>query len=313
MPEDGGRKTEGDSKEYERYGFNYNVSESGDAPVKARKRIEVPEGAVSSKRAKVLDDLFLDRVTDNISHLGSVVSPLTDEEIEFSFDESDLVRRNETIALRSLMERHEDFDSGRLDELPHNGGFDYNIYTSGLLKKKARLAVVISAQVLSPLETHVVNGFSDEPLPPTKLHDLTAQCEHTKDVFYFLGVMSPTGVEPEVLQAIPAGHDHAMAVITPRGSTAWDIHVIKNEHAGLLLDIFDPESIDEKFERVRSSIENHPVMRRRNAYFPLKEAVKELKLSERMVLRVFERMAEKHDFLEFREIDGKPVLVNRQK
>jgi hypothetical protein len=32
-----------------------------------------------------------------------------------------------------------------------------------------------------------------------------------------------------------------------------------------------------------------------------------------MVSRVFERMAEKHDFLEFREIDGKPVLVNRQK
>jgi len=310
MPENDGGKT---GKEYRRYGFDLKGTGDGDTPVEIRKPVEVPDGAVSSARARVLEDLFIERVIDNIAHLGSIDSPLTDSEIELVFDEYDLVRRDETGALRRVMEKHEDFDSARLDALPHNRGFDYNVYTSSLLKKKSKLTVVVSAQVLNPLETHVMHGYSDEPLPAAKLHSVTWPCEHTDDIFYFFGVMSPTGVDQEVLNAIPCGHDHAMAIITPRGGSAWDLHFAPREYAGMLKDIFDPELFEEKLARVHASIEDHPVMKRRNAYLPLHEAVKDLKLSERMVKRVFERMAEKRDFLEFREIDGKLVLVNRQK
>ncbi|MHC4661822.1 MAG: hypothetical protein ACYS8W_09045 [Planctomycetota bacterium] len=300
----------GPASDIPRFGFDYDTRPDTGLESRIDRIIEPPPGAVLASRAGDLEKLFLARMRENIASMGSVYSPLDDETCEFSFDEEKLQLYSRKKVLRSIMERHELYESQLLKEMPHDRGFEYGIY-KGLLGKT--LAAVIHVRVVNPLETYVVNGFSDEPLPAAKLLDIERSVLKDRNVFNYVGIMSPTGVEEGIVSAIPSGPNLAIAVVVPRSGTAWEVLVKPGENARELRYIFDPESLDEKIARVRACVDAHSVMKRRNAFLPVKDAAKELALPERAVTRVFEEMAEKHDFLEFREIDGTMVLVNRQK
>lgn len=215
------------------------------------------------------------------------------------FDESD--------RLRALMAANRLFDRELLKSFPSNRRITLQGYERRFLFGKRRTGVAI-ASVLAPL-SHFAAKSTDSP-PPIGLGELM---DHVRKLVldprvpHVIGVCSPTGFSPEVLQARIEMPNVTVVLVEQDAKGGWKTRGGSENVDPRLLRIFDPESANQKLERVRRYAEEHSTELITGG-LSASAAASKLHLPEDLVKRAFEYVAAGDPELKISSRDGEFLL-----
>ena len=118
---------------------------------------------------------------------------------------------------------------------------------------------VTIATVLAPPEPLLA---SDSPPPAVTVGQLN---EHVRNLIvdrrtpHVIGVCSPSGFDPGVLDALPESPNVSLVLISPREGGGWQVASTGPKLDERLLALFDPEDGRQKIERVRREIRERSI------------------------------------------------------
>lgn len=76
-------------------------------------------------------------------------------------------------------------------------------------------------------------------------------------MFHYLGVLSTVGWTEAAVEQIPARRNLLVCLVEARDDGAWKVHRMPDERWGGVEAVFDPETDEEKVDRVRLFMESH--------------------------------------------------------
>ena len=217
---------------------------------------EVPGGAVSARQARALEQAFVQRFKVKFERLGRVHCPIDGKGYKAGPREHTFVKKDRSTEVVELMKRRRIFDRSLLDALPLDERRDFRVYQRGLFGR-GDLKVVVTAMALSPLGALVERRWADEPFGPAVPRRAVEELDLQDDVFHYLGVLSTVGWTRAACEQIPARRNLLVCLVEARGDGAWKLHRIPDERWGGVEAVFDPETDEEKVDRVRSFMERH--------------------------------------------------------
>ncbi len=158
------------------------------------------------------------------------------------------------------MAQHRKFDRRLLAQLPKNRrvevhGFKRSWWYFG--KKKTGVAI---ATVVSPMEwnvTHEGKGENPPPIDVRELLDHVRSLATDSRVPYVIGVCSPTGFTPEARQCGAELRNVTLVLIEPAPQGGWRIAGGSSDLDSRLRELFDPEDLRGKTDRVRQYLQEH--------------------------------------------------------
>jgi len=217
------------------------------------------------------------------------------------------LRYDDTDGLRARLASNRIFDRELLKSLPANrriklAGFERWM---GLWKRRTGVAV---ASVLSPLSHYAKS--TDEPAPPIGLGELAAHVRELvsdANVPYIIGVCSPSGFTDGARDVRLEMPDVTVVLIEPDGRGGWRVHETGEHVDPRVRTIFDPESDEQKAERIRRHIEESSADLLTGG-LSVSSLARESGLSEELVRQGFEAVAASDPELHLARTEGELLL-----
>lgn len=207
---------------------------------------------VDRERARQLEARFLDRFRAEMASIREIYHP--GEQRYYAATGVRVMERDASDVVRRLMERLGRTERGLLAAMPCDRGVRYEV-AQGSLFARARVKVVVAAQVISPLQELLAADATDAPIGAGVTREAFESIVREPDAFYYVGLAATTCFAPEVVASPPAAGNALLALAEPAGATAWRLHLLEPERWKGLAGVFDPEREDEKVSRCRAAIE----------------------------------------------------------
>ena len=278
-------------------------------PLAAPRRVGMPEGAITPERARACEELFVQRFEASLEVLGRVLCPLDGKAYKAGARERTVLRRDASGRVVDLMKRHRVYDRSLLDVIPLNETREVQVHQRGLFGK-GELRVVVAAQCLSPLEAFVQERWARDPLGPLEVERAIDALAPRDDVFYFVGVMSTVGWCPTVPDKLPARRNVLTCLVEPVGGSAWRRHAALDPRWAGVERVFDPETDQEKIDRVRGFLEEH--LKPKGEFLIIKDLEEDLDVAAEFVGAAVEELLGRDPHLEITESGGRQIIKRRR-
>lgn len=167
-------------------------------------------------------------------------------------------QHDESVHLRALLAKNRITDRGQLKSLPANRRVALHGYERRFFLLKRRTGVAI-ASVLSPM-SHFAASPESEDAPPIGLGELldhVRQLTSDPKVPHIIGVCATSGFTDEARDAKIDLPNATVILIEPDGQGGWHTTSCSDTVEPHVLKIFDPETTNEKIERVHRVVEEH--------------------------------------------------------
>ncbi len=215
------------------------------------------------------------------------------------FDESD--------RLRAVMASNRLFDRELMKSFPANRRITLQGFEKRFLFGKKRTGVAI-ASVIAPLSHYASkSGGAPPPIGLGELMDHVRKLVVDPSVPHVIGVCSPSGFSAEVEQARVEMPNVTVVLIEQDENGGWRTRGASERVDPRLLRIFDPESANQKLERVRRFAEEHSTEMITGG-LSASSAASKLHLPEDLVKRAFEYVATKDPELKVSNKNGEFLL-----
>lgn len=209
--------------------------------------------AASREACRLREGTFLERFRSAFGKVREVYHPV--ERRYYTVEgAARTVARERTDAVRRLMERLGQSESGVFAEMPADRSIRVEIATGGLLTAR-RVRVVVAALTLSPLQELLRDGATAAPVGLGALREAVGEVVREPGAFHYVGVCATTGFAAECRGALPTAPNLLLACTEPAGATAWRVAADAPDRWQGLLAAFDPETDDERVARCRRWIE----------------------------------------------------------
>ena len=223
---------------------------------------------VDRERARQLEGRYLDRFRAEMALIRELYHP--GEQRYYAAGGIRVLERDGSDVVRRLMERLGRTERGLLAAMPCDRGVRYEVLQTGLFAR-ARVKVVVAAQVLSPLQELLAGDSTDAPIGPGVAREAFDAIVREPDAFHYVGLATTTRFAPEVVASPPAAPNALLALAEPAGATAWRLHLAEPERWKGLDFVFDPERGDEKVARCRAAIEALPDVQLRGGHILIED------------------------------------------
>ncbi len=216
-------------------------------------------------------------------------------------------RHDDVDRLKGLMAESRNYDRELLKSLPANRRIVLHGYERRWWFGKRATGMAVGT-ILTPLR-HFASK-SDAPPPPIGLGELT---EHVRQITVgnrvpqIVGVCSPTGFTEEARAARLQLANVAVVLIEPDGRGGWQTKAASESVDPRVLRLFDPESANQKVDRVRRLLEERSVDLLTGG-LSASAVASELSLSPQIVRLAFERVTQTDPELRLAHRDGDSLL-----
>jgi DNA-binding transcriptional MerR regulator len=209
-----------------------------------------PPGALEPEQARCLEETFIQRFESTFEVMGRVHCPLDGKGYKAGSRERTLLKKDRQSKIVDLMKRHRVYDRSLLDTLPRNELREYQVFQRSLFGR-GDLKVVVAAIAISPLEAFIRQRWAREPLGVADAERALDTFSNRDDVFYYVGLLSTVGWTEEARERIPGRRNMLVSLVESVSSTAWRRHLVLDPRWAGIERVFDPESDQEKIDRVR--------------------------------------------------------------
>lgn len=263
-----------------------------------------PEG-ITIRMARAKELAFAQRFKTKFERLGRVHCPLDGKGYkagprEHTFDKED--RSGEVV---DLMKSMRIYDRGLLDSLPLGEVREFRVFQRGLFGR-GDLKVVVRAVVLSPLEDFLRKRWSTRKLGILEAKRALEELEVEDGVFYYVGILSTSGWELEGAEQIPTRPNLLACLVESEGEGSWKLHHVPDDRWGGVEEVFDPETEEEKVERVRLLIEHQ--VRPKGEFVIISNLCEDLDVSRSLVQNAIDQLIEGDGELALIDMGGREIL-----
>lgn len=279
---------------------------SGDASAPAAPEASpAPPEGITIRMARAKELAFAQRFKTKFERLGRVHCPLDGKGYkagprEHSFEKED--RSGEVV---DLMKSMRIYDRGLLDSLPLGEVREFKVCQRGLFGR-GDLKVVVRAVVISPLEDFLRKRWSTRKLGILEAKRALEELELQDGVFYYVGILSTTGWNLEGPEQIPTRPNLLACLVESEGEGSWKVHHVPDDRWGGVEVVFDPETEEEKVERVRLLIEHQ--VRPKGEFVIISNLCEDLDVSRSLVQNAIDQLIEGDGELELIDMGGQEIL-----
>mgnify|MGYP001348428511 CR=1 FL=1 len=279
------------------------------APQREESEPPRPAGAITPERARACEELFVQRFEASLEVLGRVHCPLDGKAYKAGPRERTVLRRDSSGRVVELMKRHRVYDRSLLDVIPLNESREVLVHQRGLFGR-GDLRVVVAALCLSPLESFVQTRWARDPLDPLELERALDGLSPKDDVFYYVGLLSTVGWSLEAKEKLPARKNVLTCLVEPVGGSAWRRHRALDPRWAGVERVFDPETDQEKIDRVRGVMEEH--LRPKGEFLIIKDLEEDHDVGADVVSAALEELLGKDPQLEITESGGRQIIKRKR-
>lgn len=283
--------------------------ETAPAPGARPPGTHLPVGATTPERARACEELFVQRFEASLEVLGRVHCPLDGKAYKAGARERTVLRRDCSGRVVELMKRHRVYDRSLLDVIPLNESREVLVHQRGLFGR-GDLRVVVAALCLSPLEQFVQARWAREPLDPLELERALDGLSPKDDVFYYVGLLSTVGWSAEARDKLPTRKNVLTCLVEPVGGSAWRRHRALDPRWAGVERVFDPETDQEKIDRVRGYMEEH--LRPKGEFLIIKDLEEDHDVGPDVVAAALEELLGDDPQLEITESGGRKIIKRRR-
>lgn len=240
----------------------------------------VPEEAVTARQARAIEQTFVQRFKAKFERLGRVHCPLDGKGYKAGPREHTFIKRDRAAEVVELMKRLRIYDRALLDALPLDERREFRVFQRGLFGR-GDLKVVVTAQCLSPLEELVERRWTSARLGAGAARRAIEELDLADDVFHYVGILSSVGWQRDAIEQLPARRNLLACLVESRGDGSWRVMRVADERWGGVETVFDPETDEEKVDRVRLYMEEH--LRPKGEFLILRDLCEDLDVSRTVV------------------------------
>ena len=215
-----------------------------------------PEGAITARMARALEQTYAQRFKVKFERMGRVHCPMDGKGYKAGPREHTFVKRDHAAEVMELMKRYRLYDRSLLDVLPLDEVREFQVCQRGLFGR-GDLKVVVTATCLSPIERLVTKGWTRDPLGPLEARRALDELDLKAGVFHYVGILSTVGWTADALEQVPARRNALVCLVENVSGTYWKLHAAADERWGGVERVFDPETDQEKVDRVQRFMERH--------------------------------------------------------
>lgn len=257
-------------------------------------------------RARDLENVFIRNFETAYRALKSVYHPIHRKRCPTRSSSREPLIADEYLRVVEILKEARCFDRELFDSLPLDKSTRFNISAGGLVQKREKLAVIGTSW--SPTDDFVKHGVSDRRAGGTDLCRVLDRQLEESSVFYYVGVHSTVGWEPEVTRYLPRGDNYRVAVVEFDEEAGWRVWDDFPPEAAEVARLFDPESLEEKVERCVKRIEKRGELQVRGGFVPVDELCEELDVGPDVFEEGLKRIARPGNGLEVTTVRGQRLV-----
>lgn len=288
------------------FSFSYKRRSPGDDPEVGKFQETAPPGAISAPRARIMEQVFIDRTRENIENVGSLYNPLDGEEHPLFFEKSAYQLHGDRSIIKEILEHYEIFDKTIYDKVPENKRFEYVVSRRGVFSSKPK--VKVCGIYLSHLEGLITRGHTDVKVPLDELELARERYAGDGKLFTYIAVFSPTGFDEACYASLPDGPSWELVLIEPVPGGSNKITSREESLKKWVNGLFDLETPEEKQYRIKKYLEDSADLARPGGFLVIADAADELALPEPAVMEAFGKAAEADDTLAVENVGGRDII-----
>ncbi len=274
-------------------------------PAPAPEASPAPANGITIRMARAKELAFAQRFKTKFERLGRVHCPIDGKGYkagprEHSFDKED--RSGEVV---DLMKSMRIYDRALLDSLPLGEVREFRVFQRGLFGR-GDLKVVVRAVVISPLQDFLRKRWSTKKLGILEAKRALEELKLEDGVFYFVGILSTSGWKLDGAEQIPTRPNLLACLVESEGEGNWKLHHVPDDRWGGVEVVFDPETEEEKVERVRLLIEHQ--VRPKGEFVIISNLCEDLDVSRSLVQSAIDQLIEGDGELELIDMGGREIL-----
>lgn len=267
--------------------------------------LAAPPRAVTIRMARAQELAFVQRFKAKFERMGRVHCPLDGKGYkagprEHSFDKED--RSGEVV---ELMKSLRIYDRTLLDSLPLGEAREFRVFQRGLFGR-GDLKVVVRALVISPMDDFVRQRWSHRKLGVLEAKRALEELELPDGVFHYVGILSTSGWDLAGPEQIPGRPNLLACLVESTGEGSWKVHLVPDDRWGGVEQVFDPETEEEKVERVRLLIERQ--VRPKGEFIILSDLCDDLDVSRGLVQVAVDQLLSEDGELALMDLSGREIL-----
>ncbi|HBP17272.1 MAG TPA: hypothetical protein DEA08_05670, partial [Planctomycetes bacterium] len=264
-----------------------------------------PEGAITARQARIQETAYVGRFKAKFERLGRVHCPLDGKGYKAGPREHTFVKKDRSSDVIELMKRLRVYDRSLLDALPLNEMREFRVQQRGLFGR-GDLKVVVSALCVSPIEDLVRQRWSKRKLTAADAKRALEELELKDGVFHYVGLLSTTGWQLDGPEQIPTRRNLLACLVESRGDGAWKLHYVPDDAWGGVETVFDPETEEEKVERVRGAMTHQ--LRPKGEFIILQNLCEDLDVPRHLVQTALDQLLEEDPELAVMTVGGRDIL-----
>lgn len=264
-----------------------------------------PADAITAREARALEQSFVTRFKVKFERLGRVHCPLDGKGYKAGPREHTFIKRDRSSDVIELMKSRRIYDRSLLDALPLNESREFQVCQRGLFGR-GDLKVVVTALTLSPLDALVQQRWAKERLGAPEAKRAVGELDLPDDVFHYVGILSTVGWTPDAVDQIPARRNLLCCLVENVGGSAWRLHMVPDDRWGGVETVFDPETEEEKVDRVRSFMEHH--LRPKGEFLILRNLCEDLDVPPTLVQTAVDAMLADDGELTVVSLSGRDII-----
>ncbi|MCX7703511.1 MAG: hypothetical protein N2234_05365 [Planctomycetota bacterium] len=265
---------------------------------------------MKAEEAQMLERRFLRGVLENIQKIESIYDPLSDALLPFRYDSDALMSGDRKRKVKQRMEELGVFEKEILSNIPYDPYLRYTVTEKSFLSRGG--SVVIHADCLSFWDDFIKSGESNTPINRLKVEELFLRVVEDADVFHYVAVFSPTGFDSDSKRNIPLREHTELTLVEKGEGTRWNLFFTSKSLARAIVALFDPESRQEKFQRLTNCLRECEELKVSGGFVVLDDFLAEQDIPFDIASVAIERFLASDSALKVEEIGGKKILKRRR-
>ncbi|MBL4849142.1 MAG: MerR family transcriptional regulator [Planctomycetes bacterium] len=265
----------------------------------------IPSDAVTIRMARAKEIAFAQRFKVKFERLGRVHCPIDGKGYkagprEHAYDKDD--RSSEVV---DTMKSMRIYDRALLDSLPLGEVREFRVFQRGLFGR-GDLKVVVRAVVLSPVEDYLRQRWSNKRLGALEAKRAVEELDLKEGVFHYVGILSTSGWDLTGTEQIPTRPNLLACLVESQGEGSWRVHLVPDDRWGGVEVVFDPETEEEKVERVRIKIEHQ--VRPKGEFVIISNLCEDLDVPRSLVQDAIDQLLDADSELTLLDRGGREIL-----
>lgn len=251
----------------------------------------VPEGAVTLLEARSQEEFFLQRFELEFESMETIANPLTGKLLPVNSRTTSTLKRDHSAAIIQAMKSRQIYDRALLDAIPLEKAWEFHVYRRGFFGR-GELNVVLAALSLAPIEEFLDRRYASTPLGSEVVRRAVSELVLQEGIFYYVGLFSSSGWTREARERVPQDKNLSCCLIEREDLAGWRVTGQGDDRWLGVSRLFDPETDQEKIERVKGVLRDSPRLRLKGGHVVLQNLVEDLGLSAALVDQAVRELVE---------------------